>query len=594
MIIKQRQVPGLDSAPVIDHPLLNRLYLARGITSPSLLDKSLKKLISPSLLKGIDKAVDRLAQAVMTQENILIIGDFDADGATSTSIAISALKLLGARSVNFLVPNRFDFGYGLSPEIVDHALSLQPKLLVTVDNGISSLEGVEKANELGIDVVITDHHLAGEQLPNACAIVNPNQPDCPFPSKAIAGCGVIFYVMMALRRHLANKGWFDKLGIKEPNMAELLDLVALGTVADVVPLDHNNRIMVDQGLQRIRTGRCRPGIKAILNIAGRDISRIKETDLGYAIAPRLNAAGRLDDMSLGVSCLLADNDETAKYLANQLDELNQARRQIESTMKEQALDTIHKLSQSMAHAGQLPLGLAMYDPDWHQGVIGILAGRIKEKYHRPVIAFARGDNGELKGSARSIHGLNIRDVLADIDREMPDMIIKFGGHAMAAGLSLKADRFDHFKKAFNSVVSQHIDESDCQGLIWTDGELLPEWITIEMAELLHQAGPWGQQFPEPCFDGVFEILDQRIVGSHHLKMSLSPVGHKIVIDAIAFNVDTKSWPNHHARTVHIAYKLDINHYQGRSRLQLLVEALNLHQQTQPTMMVSEPSVDYVW
>ena len=337
-----------------------------------------------------------------------------------------------------------------------------------------------------------------------------------------------------------------------------------------------------------------PGDKALLHIAGRDIKRIKESDLGFAIAPRLNAAGRLDDMSLGISCLLAESNETAKHLANQLDELNQARRQIEATMKEQAIDTIQKLSHSMTHAGQLPLGLAMYDADWHQGVIGILAGRLKEKYHRPVIAFARGDAGELKGSARSVHGLNIRDVLADIDRENPDMIIKFGGHAMAAGLSLKADQFDQFKMAFNDIVSQHIDESDCQGLIWTDGELLPDWIALDVAELLQQAGPWGQQFPEPCFDGVFEILDQRIVGGHHLKMSLSPVGHKTVIEAIAFNVDGKRWPNHHARTVHIAYKLDINHYQGRSRLQLLVEALNIHQETQPTMMVAEPSVDYVW
>lgn len=594
MKIKRRKVTGAETRQVSDHPLLNRLYLSRGITSSSLLDKGLKQLISPSLLHDIERAVDRLAKAIMGQENILVIGDFDADGATSTSIAISALKQFGAKSVNFLVPNRFEFGYGLSPEIVEHALPLKPHLLVTVDNGISSIEGVEKANAHGIDVIVTDHHLAGEHIPNACAIVNPNKQDCSFPSKAIAGCGVIFYVMMALRRQLINLAWFETTGVKEPNMADLLDLVALGTVADVVPLDHNNRILVEQGLQRIRAGRCRPGIKALLNIAGRDISRIKETDLGYAIAPRLNAAGRLDDMSLGINCLLAESDEMANRLASQLDELNQSRRQIELTMKEQALDSIRKLSQSMAHAGQLPLGLAMYDPEWHQGVIGILAGRIKEKYHRPVIAFAKGDAGELKGSARSIHGLNIRDVLADIDREVPEMIIKFGGHAMAAGLSLKADRFKQFKTTFNEVVSKHIDESDCQGLIWTDGELLPEWINLEIAELLQQAGPWGQQFPEPCFDGFFEVLDQRIVGGHHLKMSLSPVGHKTIIDAISFNVDTQRWPNHHARTVHIAYKLDINHYKGQSRLQLLVEALNLHQQTQPTSVVSEPSVDYVW
>ncbi|WP_367605465.1 single-stranded-DNA-specific exonuclease RecJ [Legionella sp. W05-934-2] len=594
MRIKRRQIPTAGMTTVSEHPLLNRIYLARGITQTSMLDNNLKMLISPALLKNIDKAVERLAKAVMTHENILVIGDFDADGATSTSIAISALKLLGAQSVNFLVPNRFEFGYGLSPEIVEHALPLKPSLLVTVDNGISSFEGVDKANEHGIDVVITDHHLSSDQLPNAYAIVNPNQPNCEFPSKAIAGCGVIFYVMMALRRHLANLEWFQSAGIPEPNMAELLDLVALGTVADVVPLDQNNRIMVDQGLQRIRAGRCRPGIKALLKIAGRDIDRIKETDLGYAIAPRLNAAGRLDDMSLGIACLLAGSDEKANQLASQLDELNQTRRQIELTMKEQALDTIQKLSKSMANSGQLPLGLAMYDPEWHQGVIGILAGRIKEKYHRPVVAFARGDEGELKGSARSIHGLNIRDVLADIDREAPDMIIKFGGHAMAAGLSLRAERFEQFKAAFNQVVSQHIDESDCRGLIWTDGELLPEWMTLETAQLLQRSGPWGQQFPEPCFDGVFELLDQRIVGGHHLKMSLSPAGNKSVIDAIAFNVDTRRWPNHHAKTIHIAYKLDINHYQGRSRLQILVDALNLHQQTQPTAIVSEPSVDYVW
>ncbi|MDP1603184.1 MAG: single-stranded-DNA-specific exonuclease RecJ [Legionella sp.] len=573
MLIKQRELP--ESVPALGQmsPVLQRIYATRGITDETQLDKRLQTLLPFNTLSDIDKACARLKIALEKQQRILIIGDFDADGATSTAVAIAALKTMGAAHVDYLVPNRFEFGYGLTPAIVDVAKKWQPDLIITVDNGIASIEGVDAANEVGIDVLITDHHLPAETLPKACAIVNPNQTGDEFNSKSIAGVGVIFYVMLALRRHLTNDGWFTAQSIPEPNMSQFLDLVALGTVADVVALDQNNRILVNQGLTRIRQGLCRPGIKALIDIAGRDITRLRESDLGFAVAPRLNAAGRLDDMSLGIECLLCDDINKARDFAEQLNELNHERRVIEAEMKEQALIAVEKLTKKLEHSQKLPVALCLLDNTWHQGVIGILAGRLKERYHRPVIAFAQVNDTELKGSARSVSALNIRDVLAAVDKDNPGLITKFGGHAMAAGLSLTLDNFSAFQEAFTLEVARHLDVSQCEGQLMTDGALTAKEITMETALLLQTAGPWGQQFPEPCFDNVFEVLDQRLVGQHHLKLTLVHAAGGEPIDAIAFNIDLNCWPNYRVKQVHIAYKLDINVYKGRSRLQLLVEAL---------------------
>lgn len=573
MRIKQRKLP--ESIPSLACPdLLQRIYAARGIINEAGLNKSIQALLPFNSLTDIDKACARLEQALREKQRILIIGDFDADGATSTAVAISALKIMGASQVEFLVPNRFDFGYGLTPAIVEVAAKWRPHLIITVDNGIASIDGVEAANKAGIDVLVTDHHLPAEVLPQACAIVNPNQPNDAFPSKSIAGVGVIFYVMLALRRHLISVDWFVSQGIAEPNMAQFLDLVALGTVADVVALDQNNRIMVNQGLARIRQGHCRPGIKALIEIAGRDCSRLRESDLGFAVAPRLNAAGRLDDMSLGIDCLLSDNDQKAKMLAAQLDELNQERRVIEAEMKEQAMIAVDSLAKKMEHAHQLPLALCLLDKSWHQGVIGILAGRLKERFHRPVIAFAAVSDKEIKGSARSVPGLNIRDALAAVDKDHPGLITKFGGHAMAAGLSMPPQSFATFQQAFVAEIEKHLTLSQCEGELLTDGPLQLAELNLETAKLLQAAGPWGQLFPEPCFDNTFEILEQRLVGQHHLKLSLIHQDGGEVIDGIAFNIDLKQWPNHRAQKAHIAYKLDINTYQGRTRLQLMIEAIH--------------------
>ncbi|KTD78466.1 single-stranded-DNA-specific exonuclease RecJ [Legionella waltersii] len=573
MLIKRRQLPdsivNLQGLPDV----LNRIFIARGITEASQLDKQLKALLPFNLLKGISEASLRLEQALRSHQRILIIGDFDADGATSTALGITALRALGAKHVEYLVPNRFEFGYGLTPAIVDVASKWKPDLIITVDNGIASFEGVERANQLGIDVLITDHHLPAESLPRACAIVNPNQPGCEFPSKSIAGVGVIFYVMLALRRQLASSNWFEEMNIAEPNMASFLDLVALGTVADVVGLDQNNRIMVNQGMQRIKQGLCREGIRALAEISGRDLTRLRETDLGFAIAPRLNAAGRLDDMSLGIECLITSNPQQARDFCQQLDELNQERKSIETEMKQQAMEALEKLS-VIAENKKLPVALCLHDKTWHQGVIGILAGRMKERFHRPVIAFASVSDEELKGSARSVSGLNIRDVLAAIDKDKPGLITKFGGHAMAAGLSIRPEVLGEFREALLNEVQKYLDVSQCEGEILTDGPLHLQEFTIETAKLIQEAGPWGQSFAEPVFDNVFEIIDQRLVGKHHLKLTLIPEQGQETIDAIAFNVDVNLWPNHRIKHVHVAYKLDINYYQGRSKLQLLVQALN--------------------
>lgn len=565
-IVRREQITLPDTLNNV-HPLLRRVYAARQVKSEQELEKALDHLLPYQSLLGIDQATKLLAQAIQHNKKILIVGDFDADGATSTAIAIRALKSFGAQQVQFLVPNRFEYGYGLTPELVAVTDAFSPDVIVTVDNGIANHAGVEAAKAKNICVIITDHHLAAATLPVADAIVNPNQPGDLFPSKNLAGCGVIFYVMLALRRELANEGWFEKKGLPEPTMSRLLDIVALGTVADLVPLDHNNRILVHQGLRRIRAGQCIPGIIALLELAGRDFSRAEASDLGFAVAARLNAAGRLDDMSLGIECLLSDDSAQAREMARILDQLNDERRNIEKDMQKQALMALNKLSTSLGD--KLPRGLCLYDETWHQGVIGILAARIKDRFHRPTIVFAPGHEGELKGSARSINGLHIRDALAMIDVKYPNLMLKFGGHAMAAGLTIKQSSFELFAKVFDEVVSEQLTEAQLQHCILTDGELTQEDFSLDVASLLREGGPWGQAFPEPLFDGVFTILEQRIVGDKHLKLRLEKDGK--VIDGIAFFVDTAIWPNHRCQQIRAAYRLDINEYKGKRNIQLIVE-----------------------
>ena len=552
------------------HSVLARIYASRGIHDLSGLGRHLKELLPDTDMLGVEPAVARLVEALQQQQKILIVGDFDCDGATSTAVAVLALRMMGAKTVDYLVPNRFEFGYGLSPEIVVEALKQAPDLLITVDNGISSVDGVAAANLANLDVIVTDHHLAGKELPAACAIVNPNQPACGFTAKSTCGVGVIFYVMIALRRALQQNGWFQQQAIAPPNLATLLDLVALGTVADVVPLEQNNRVLIYQGLQRIKAGHCRPGLKALIEIANRSQHKLTATDLAYAIAPRLNAAGRLEDMSIGIECLLTESEERAQAFANQLNELNQERKGIEQEMQQQALELLSTLQLDDA---ELPFGLSLYEPEWHQGVIGILASRIKERTHRPVIAFAQGDEGELKGSARSIPGFHVRDGLDAIAATHPSLLKKFGGHAMAAGLTIKASDLALFKEAFDSEVRRQLSAADLCQQVLTDGVLSGPEISLELAGLLRDAGPWGHQFPEPLFEGQFALLQQRIVGHRHLKIVLMEPDTGLAIDAIQFNADMEQWPDDSITQVRVVYRLDINEFRGQRNVQLLVEHL---------------------
>ncbi|WP_095166664.1 single-stranded-DNA-specific exonuclease RecJ [Pseudomonas sp. Irchel 3H3] len=563
MRIEPRQLPA--TLPFLGDlpPLLTRLYAARGVQSEAELDKSLARLIPFQQLKGIEAAVDLLVVALEQRQRILIVGDFDADGATASTVGVLGLRLLGAAHVDYLVPNRFEYGYGLTPEIVEVALTRTPQLLITVDNGISSVEGVAAAKKAGLQVLVTDHHLPGDELPLADAIVNPNQPGCDFPSKALAGVGVIFYVLMALRARLRSLGWYASTA--QPNIGELLDLVALGSVADVVPLDANNRILVHQGLERIRAGRARPGIKAILEVAKRDHARITSTDLGFILGPRLNAAGRLDDMSLGIECLLTDNVELAREMAAQLDGMNQDRKSIEQGMQREALAQLKDLP-----VESMPFGLCLFDPEWHQGVIGILASRMKERYFRPTIAFADAGDGMLKGSGRSVQGFHIRDALSVVAAQHPDLISKYGGHAMAAGLTLPQANFALFADAFDAEVRRQLREEDLTGRLLSDGTLAVEEFHLELARALRHAGPWGQHFPEPLFHGVFQLVEQRVVGERHLKVVLKSECGSVKLDGIAFGIDREVWPNPTIRWVELAYKLDVNEFRGQETVQLMI------------------------
>lgn len=553
----------------IDSQLVTRILQNRGVASSADVDYSLTNLLHFEKLKDIALAADIVFKFIQEQKNILIVGDFDADGATSCALAILGLKALGAKCVDYLVPNRFEYGYGLSPELVTVAQEKSPDIIITVDNGISSIEGVRAAKALGIDVIITDHHLAGENLPGADAIVNPNQPDDEFESKSLAGVGVMFYLLLALRHRMLEDKWFEKESIAMPNLAHYLDLVALGTVADLVPLDTNNRILVAQGLKLIRASRCRVGIQALLEVNKKLASKVRSSDLGFSIGPRLNAAGRLDDMSLGIECLLANDKETAMEYADILHSLNSDRQQVEKSMQHDAMQKLARLNISEnLKASQNTVSL--YQDDWHQGVVGLLASRIKDKVNRPCVVFANADEFSLKASARSVKQIHIRDALALVDARYPDVIDKFGGHAMAAGLSLHKKNLPAFIDAFEAVVTEMLGGQSFENDILSDGNLSAHDFTIETAEVIQRYGPFGQRFPEPKFDGEFRVLEQRIVGENHLKLSLKVAGLDKPVAAIAFRVDTQLWLDK-AESIRAVYSLDINDYFNIPELQLIID-----------------------
>ncbi|MBU0744659.1 MAG: single-stranded-DNA-specific exonuclease RecJ [Gammaproteobacteria bacterium] len=563
-----RSVPdGITS--LHQHPLLHRIYAARGIVAIKELEHELKNLLPYDSLKDINRAVEVLTTALKAQQNVLIVGDFDADGATSTALAILALKSLGLKNISYLIPNRFEYGYGLTPEIVAVGAERKPDLIVTVDNGIASIDGVRAANENGIKVLITDHHLPGDDLPEAEAIINPNQKGDEFSGKSLAGVGVVFYLMLALRAHLRDIGWFLDNNISEPNMAQFLDLVALGTFADAVTLDHNNRILVMQGMNRIRSGKGRVGIEALFLVSKRNYTKASVYDLGFVIAPRLNAAGRLDDMSLGVECLLTDDPVRARTIARELNSLNDERRGIEKDMQHQALRLVDNLQLEQ----NLPPGLCVFEESWHQGVLGILAGRLKDRLHRPVIAFAASNENEIKGSARSVGNVHIRDVLSNIAAKNPGLITRFGGHAMAAGLSLAIENYPAFSQAFADEVGRYLTLEDLGGIVETDGELPAEYFNLETAELLHAAGPWGSGFAEPLFFGEFAFAKQVLVGSKHLKLILRHLETKQEVEAICFNIDVNIWPNNHYSKAKVVYRLGINEYNNQRKLQLIINEI---------------------
>jgi single-stranded-DNA-specific exonuclease len=533
------------------------------------MELGLERLERPDTLSGLDRAARILADAVCQDQDILIVGDFDADGATGTALAVLALRAMGARRVRFRVPNRFEFGYGLTPGLVESLGDHLPDVLVTVDSGIACNGGVALARRLGCTVVVTDHHLPGEQLPEAHAIVNPNCPGDVFPSKALAGVGVMFYLLSALRTELRNRGWFGT-GRRQPVLADYLDLVALGTVADLVPLDHNNRVLVRQGIERIRRGRARTGLLALLRVGKRDYRHLVASDLGFAVAPRLNAAGRLEDMSVGIRCLLSDDHAEALALADQLDQLNRSRRDLQEQMQVEAMQQVDGLLEALRHE-DLPLCLCLHDASWHQGIVGLVASRVKDSLHRPVVVFAPEAEGSerLKGSARSVRGMHMRDLLAHVDARNPGLITAFGGHAMAAGLTLAADQLDRFQSCVEDSARELLGDSSLTPEVLVDGELAPAEISLETALALRDLGPWGQRFPEPLFEGAFDIVDQRVVGGAHLKLVLRPIEGQTPVDAIAFATLPEDLASQKA--LHALFRLDVNHFRGERSCQLIVE-----------------------
>lgn len=562
------------SSELIANPVLRRVLAQRGVSSTAALNYSAQDLFTPDSLHGIEIAVALLYEVFRKQQRLCIVGDFDADGATSTALCIKALRAMGLQHCDFIVPNRFEYGYGLTPEIVELTLAKKPDVLLTVDNGISSVEGVAAARKHGLKVIVTDHHLPGEVLPEADAIVNPNQQGCVFPSKNLAGVGVAFYLLSALRRYLDEQGWFTQQQLPKPNLADYLDLVALGTVADVVSLDENNRILVAQGLRRIRSGKCCAGISALLFVAKKNPATVTASDLGFTLGPRLNAAGRLDDMSIGIQCLLSESIYEAEKLAQHLEDLNRERRAIEASMQVEALQVLQGWQGENEYRDKF--AICLYDASWHEGVIGILASRIKERVHRPVIIFAQSLNGQLKGSGRSIAGVHLRDVLDEIATRNPGLLNKFGGHATAAGLSLDESKLQHFIIEFDRVVAKSLGHSHPEAEVFTDGELAPEELTLDTALALRNAGPWGQGFPEPLFDGTFTVIQRRLLQGKHLKMSVTPsTWSGILLDAIHFNFDTTTNLPEGEVPVHLVYKLDVNEFRGETQVQLLVEQLQI-------------------
>jgi single-stranded-DNA-specific exonuclease len=562
----------LDLEQKVQSALLARLFAQRGIVDQSEIDFSLGNLLPPDSMKGLTEAANVVASTIVNRQKIIIVGDFDADGATSTALMVHCLRACEA-DVDYLVPNRFEFGYGLTPEIVAVAAKMQPALIVTVDNGISSVDGVGAANALGIETVITDHHLPGDVVPAATAIVNPNQTGCAFPSKALAGVGVSFYLLSAVRKVLRQKLWFEQKQLSEPLLADYLDLVALGTIADVVPFDKNNRVLVNEGIRRMRAGKIRPGIRALLAVSGTNFKKLVSRDIAFGVAPRLNAAGRLEDMSIGIECLLSETDAGAVVLAEQLDGINKARRSIEDEMKDQAIEIVKAAVASNSESTKTEkYGVCLYNASWHQGVVGIIASRIKDRVHRPTIAFAKVSDTEIKGSARSIHGLHIRDALDAIATANPGLIDKFGGHAMAAGLSLPLARFAEFAALFDAEARKGLSKGDLEQQVVSDGELGGKF-NLTTARKIAEAAPWGQGFPEPVFDGEFEIIDQRILGGRHLKLRL--LKDDELIDAIAFNHNRLI----EERMKRMAYRIDINEYRGLEKVQLIIEAVDLDFET---------------
>ncbi|MES2661846.1 MAG: single-stranded-DNA-specific exonuclease RecJ [Pseudomonadota bacterium] len=560
--VERRIVPKINC-------LIERLLLARGVNAWSLEDRALPALLAPNNMKGINQAVEILSKAIQSNKLILIVGDYDVDGATSSALFMSGFKAMGAQRVHYFVPDRFKLGYGLSEAVVNTIAYLKPDLLITVDNGISSFAGVQRARDLGIEVIITDHHLPAEQLPNADAIVNPNQKDCTFSSKSLAGVGVAFYVLTALRRCLQAEQWFEKQGLEIPNLASYLDLVALGTVADLVPLDQNNRILVYQGLRRIRQQRTRPGIQALAEVAKKSLTDLTAADLGFGLAPRLNAAGRLEHMGLGIDCLLTDDIQAARLMAQELNTLNLERRRIEAEMKMQAEVALEKLQFQ-----RVPEGIVLFDPRWHQGIIGILASRIKEIWLRPVIAFAATDDGKLKGSGRSIAGIHLKDILQEIAQANPLWLESYGGHAMAAGLTLHACYLELFIEEFSNRVARFLQVNNSAEIIFSDGILQPFEFSVSTAQAVEDAGPWGQNCPEPIFDGNFKVIQRRILADKHVKWTLKPEASNFTVDAIAFFANEELLTTT-PQALNLAYKLSINHYACQSKVQLIAEHIEI-------------------
>ena len=574
-IIKQRPISEEIDDLSLESPLLERIYRARGIHSQGELDRSLKRLIPFTELAHVKEAAELILSHAKEGHSIVVVGDFDTDGATSVATMISAMQDFGIENVHYVIPNRFEYGYGLSIEIVDEAAErFNPKLLITVDCGVTNVEGVAHAKKKGMDVVVTDHHLPDDELPDAL-IVNPNLKDSTFPSKNLAGVGVAFYTMLALRSTLNETGWFETRDLPYPNMAKYLDLVALGTVADVVPLDYNNRLLVFHGLLRVKAGRACTGLKAILAVSQRNVATMTASDLSYAVAPRLNAAGRLSDMSIGVACLLSDDPAKSDLLAAQLHDLNYERRQIEVGMQQDALEIL-KSFEGMDRENT-PFGVVLYDEHWHQGVVGILASRVKDMLNKPVIVFTKTEEGALRGSARSIDHFNIRDAIGRVAEKLPGAVVKFGGHANAAGLTIASEQLAAFKKAFDEEVRALLTVDDFYREVLSDGPLASGEFNLDTAAMVRDAGPWGQAFQEPMFDNVFNVVEQRIVGQRHLKMALQPEGGFDVINAICFNVDLAEWPNESCQKIRAVYRLDINEYRGTNHLQLVIHHFEQHE-----------------